>query len=483
MKQLVIKVILFTGLVTAVLYLCDDFFVDGQHRSYQSFQSIYQHEKNSIDVVFLGNSHLYMGVDNFIIESKCDINTISVAAGRLNIAEVYFNLQEVLKYHTPKLVVIETWPLISEGDAYNKIFTRFKQLHSSNFYNPSYKRFGWVQTKELILSNREHRLYKFFNMAKNHDWWKDPERWSRQLRSNEELVASEFIQAHAKNDKVFSEEQLQEFKAIAPKFSYSEMYLSEMEKEYLASILKLSKQHKFEILFITVPVFDQYYKVTKPGFERVHNELEHYFSEEKNVTILNINKAFNGLDYTHVIPEKDKDANQHLNYKGIIKTSNYLANFLIDQYDLKATHPLPTNSPEALMYRNVTIQDDPSFKGKLTHFNKKWIGPDTVLTIPKKQSKFVLQGWSNKRGVNDRAAKRSLIFKKDTNFVYVSHFRNVRIDSTPATQDTTSYIKTGFQFELDTNLLEPGSYSIYLSTQAKDGTYYYKDLVKQLVVQ
>ena len=69
MKQLVIKVILFTGLVTAVLYLCDDFFVDGQHRSYQSFQSIYQHEKNSIDVVFLGNSHLYMGVDNFIIEN------------------------------------------------------------------------------------------------------------------------------------------------------------------------------------------------------------------------------------------------------------------------------------------------------------------------------------------------------------------------------------------------------------------------------
>ena len=115
-------------------------------------------------------------------------------------------------------------------------------------------------------------------------------------------------------------------------FKENEMLISEKEQLYIDKIIKLSKKNSFELLFITIPVYDLYYQKVKNGFKRVNNQILKIIKKHQNVKYFDINGKYNGFNYSNIVREKKVSINQHLNYKGGIISSNELANFIKNNY-------------------------------------------------------------------------------------------------------------------------------------------------------
>ena len=63
----------------------------------KGFHFFYEEQKNNLDVLLFGNSHLKNGLNTDIINSRCKIKSRSLSLGGSNIYEVYYNIIEALK--------------------------------------------------------------------------------------------------------------------------------------------------------------------------------------------------------------------------------------------------------------------------------------------------------------------------------------------------------------------------------------------------
>ena len=75
------------------------------------WKTFYKLPKNSIDVLFIGNSHVYSTFQPQIMNDIIPIHSYIVGSDAENVVFSYFELSEVLKTQKPKVVVLETFAL------------------------------------------------------------------------------------------------------------------------------------------------------------------------------------------------------------------------------------------------------------------------------------------------------------------------------------------------------------------------------------
>ncbi len=71
----------------------------------------YKLPRNSIDVLFMGNSHSFATFQPQIIDEVIPVNSYVIGIGGENIVLSYFELKEILKYQHPRVIVLETFAL------------------------------------------------------------------------------------------------------------------------------------------------------------------------------------------------------------------------------------------------------------------------------------------------------------------------------------------------------------------------------------
>ena len=76
-----------------------------------AWSDFYKLPRNSIDVIFIGNSHTNTAFQPQIVNDLLDINTYLLGIPGENIPITYFELRELLKYQKPKMVVLESFPM------------------------------------------------------------------------------------------------------------------------------------------------------------------------------------------------------------------------------------------------------------------------------------------------------------------------------------------------------------------------------------
>lgn len=75
------------------------------------WMDFYDLPRDSVDVIFMGNSHNYVAIQPQIIDEIVPIRSYVIGGGGENVALTYYELREVLKYQHPKVVVLETFTL------------------------------------------------------------------------------------------------------------------------------------------------------------------------------------------------------------------------------------------------------------------------------------------------------------------------------------------------------------------------------------
>jgi hypothetical protein len=284
---------------------------------------------------------------------------------------------------------------------------------------------------------------------------------------------------------VLPSHKIKEFESIT--FDFENMYISDQERVYINKIIDLSKVHDFELLFFSTPVFDKYYIKTKSGFNNIAQSFNAIANDNANVKFYDVNGELGGLNYSYIM-NGNVSQNQHLNYKGVIKTSNLIANFINKEYDLNKGKLRKTDivSPEDLIYNRKEFEKDSTFIGKVYRIKDNKIikvNSNSEIVIEEDENLINIEGWMYKKGINFNRAKKSLALKKDNDFIFFSgEEMKEREAKSVIEKNGDKFKKSGYSFKLNKVFLEKGKYKIFHVVESENKEIFLQDMWKWIVV-
>lgn len=279
--------------------------------SYIKNDDFYSYDGN-YDVLFLGTSHVVMGVSPMELWNDYGITSYNLANHGQWIPIDYWVLKNALDYTKPKLVVLDIRALDIQN---NKVSPEHvAQTHESFDRMPLSKN---KISAIYDLFPAGERMEYLFNFSIYHTRWKeiDESFWEKAQPSTEKG-------ANIDNSNNFDQTRVYELKP--PKLlDKSEMNLEEtVGKQYLRKIIELCQEENIEILLTSLPY------APNAGYQRWLNSAQ-VIADEYGVPYLDMI-----TDDTFVNYHTDFFDEDHLNSSGSRKATAYIGEYLVNHFDL-----------------------------------------------------------------------------------------------------------------------------------------------------
>lgn len=260
--------------------------------------------------------------------------------------------------------------------------------------------------------------------------------------------------------------------------------ISDDQKVYIDKIIKLSKKHNFELLFLTLPMYNTYYNSKIDDFNNINKYLNQLSISNKNVRFLDMNnhQMIYSNDY---IKNENLGFNQHLNYKGQIVASNILANYVNINYSLKTDSVMTVKTVEDLIYNLNLNVDNANLKGGINIINNKKFKSKKEITVSI-NSELEIKGWLfNTDFPFTKESKKHIILKKDDDFIYFSVDGQVYNRESVGNEKKfgLSAKNSNFTFIMPARLLEKGAYSVFLVLETGSGEFIMKNSGKNIKIE
>ena len=306
--------------------------------------TFYTEPKDSADVVFLGSSTIYRYIAPTQLYSKFGITALNYASPALDFNAVPGLIDEIIEHQHPKLIVVEMRTYINNCDNFmeGKKYTKREMMFRNQYFTKlvqsmpnsknrakvatdvATKSFGYDPVKwqhENLYSN-----YKNLNKFETKKWQKKYDNYVEVLPTKyefEELssykgkkykgtVASLQIKSIKKND----------FSKYEKKKKLTGSWFEDLQ--YVVEYLKACGTN---VMFLSTP-----YYVSKSNI-KYENAVGSYFTKN-GFNYLNCNKYYKkiGLDFG-----RDFYEGIHANIGGMVKTTNYVGNYIVKKYKLSKT--------------------------------------------------------------------------------------------------------------------------------------------------
>ena len=292
MRNLIKSVLFFSGLYVLIVFFVyilktkEEFVFDKTSVRIKK-DEIAKEKDNSLDVIFLGDSICYSSFSPQIIWDEQGITSYVGASSAQRLCDSYAILKSACETQNPKVVVLETTCLYrsinieeNNDDYVLNVFYRKLPLfeHHSNWKDAADK----VINSKMILEKKSIRGFV--------------------SRTNvNEYTGGEYMIPSEKRD----------------------MFSNIVEK-YLNSINQICNDNNIKLLLVSSP------SPVNWSWERYNAVYD--WAIKNNVTYLDLNSNKDiAIDWKN----DTKDGGDHLNLYGATKVSKYLANYLINSYDIE----------------------------------------------------------------------------------------------------------------------------------------------------
>lgn len=124
-----------------------------------TWQHLYT-EENNIDNLFVGSSHVYTGVNPFILDELNSDNNFNLAMASMRMNGCYYSILEATKRNKVKNIYLELYYEVTVGEncglkSWSTLYTNWKSTDNM--------RFSWNKLKyQLSMSNKDKYLETFF---------------------------------------------------------------------------------------------------------------------------------------------------------------------------------------------------------------------------------------------------------------------------------------------------------------------------------
>lgn len=255
----------------------------------QGWKDFYKLPRNTLDIVYMGNSHNYQTFQPQIVDDLLSTNSYVLGTSGENIVVSYFELKELLKYQKPKAVLLETFTL-DFADVIVPVF--IYQFIDAN-------RIDFNRLKLQLKYYPLNELYNYFPILRLRIDWNNPKSFTEGFKSylfqsNSEIDSK---RGFITNYLVITPDKYQEART---KPSTASDYSNEKNLVYLDKFVTLCKENDIELFFSVVPPLS----VSGEAFKYYVPFDYQSYATEKNIKVLRVDTSnFIDLDYydaTHV---------------------------------------------------------------------------------------------------------------------------------------------------------------------------------------
>lgn len=270
--------------------------------------AFYEEPRNSLDVLFMGSSHMLDAVSPMQLWEEHGIASNNLAQNGQVLPVSYYALQEALRWQKPKLIVLDVYKVIQDSLIDSKTNLRFTLDNM---------RFGPPKVRAVFdLLPPEDRAEYLADIIFYHGRWK-------------ELTAEDFqplntIERGAKA--LFTSYQPYEGWKVVPESETAPP--AEVEILYLEKIVELCRRKGVELLLVAVPF-------TTPqdddlNRQAVVNSVTAY-AQAWDVPFVNLMHRTEEMDFDFSTDMADL---YHVNWQGMEKVTAWFGTCLTEQYGL-----------------------------------------------------------------------------------------------------------------------------------------------------
>lgn len=270
-----------------------------------SIQAFHRLEDNSLDVLVIGQSHSWVGIRADMLNEK-GLNSYNYSGNWQKANTSVAFLKDALMTQKPKLVIFETYNV---GIELNEDIKGFQgEMYTTKNIPSREIKYEYLQSvyknKWLFYPEYELPLLIF------HNNWKT---WGTNYRTTEETI-KDFVDSAGwlKNEDI---------KEIDISGEHGESPLNETGEKYLQQILSLCRGSGAELLLITLPTSSEFSYTL--GVEQ--------FAEKNQLKYLNY---YDCVEECGFDGSSDFYDSAHLNMNGATKATEYLYDYLCENYVL-----------------------------------------------------------------------------------------------------------------------------------------------------
>ena len=306
--KIVSFVLVFTLAITAYMSALDFKYLDSVFK----FDAFYELPENSVDVLVLGSSHAYQGVNTAVLWEEYGYSAFNLCGAGQPVWNSYYYLEEALKTQTPKVIIFDIYYMHYSSD-YSETSFAIKNTYGMK----------WSETKkEAIEVSFDHTttgIQYYIEALQYHSRYSDLNKTDfYPYQANTEMYGN-----HKGFYCYFRTEALQERDLTTVE------YFNDVTDKcllYFDKILELAESRNIPVIVTAIPFDAENYH------QGIFNMVELATIGKENVTYINFltdyKEAVN-IDYKNDFADK-----QHLNFKGNTKITRFFGDYIKEHYDV-----------------------------------------------------------------------------------------------------------------------------------------------------
>ncbi len=309
----------------------------------RSITTFYLEPKDSADVVFLGSSSVYRFVAPTQFYYKQGITSLNYVAPALDIHTTCGLIDEIIDHQHPKLIVVEMRNYVNNCDNYVEgvKFTQ-KQMNNKlvNFKNFVFNMPNSSNRTKVIKDTVGPVFgYNYINWQKKNIYIKydesqfETKKWKKKYKNYKEVLPVEY-KYEKRNDYKGAPYKGTTASTAIKTIKGNNLYDYNVEREItgkhldlLNGILDHAENSGTQVLFISTP-----YVVNKKtvAYENAMGRI----IQERGFNYINYNKLYKELKLDF---NRDFYDTKHVNISGMVKVTNHLGKYIVDNYGLEKT--------------------------------------------------------------------------------------------------------------------------------------------------
>ncbi len=272
-----------------------------------TMQNFYRQPEDSVDVLFIGNSHSGINIDTATLWNEYGIAAYNLWGGVQPLWNSYHFLVEALKYQRPKLVVLEITASSSDYE-YSEEQNQLKNIAGMKLSKNKIEavKVSAPEDSRLNLLLGLPLYHGRFNEVCEEDFRNFP--WSK----GAENYKGSYLLYGVGNYRFESAEGVDTKREIMDK-----------EREYLIRCIELCREENIPLLLLKTPALERKWE------QEVYNTVAE-IAETNSLTFINMNL----MDDQVGITENDWSLDRHMNGSGARKVAAYLGEYLTENYSV-----------------------------------------------------------------------------------------------------------------------------------------------------
>lgn len=317
----------------------------------ESFKSL---EKNSEDVLFIGTSHLQLGVSPMELYKEYGIVSYNLCTAAQPLDLSYYLLEEAYKTQSPKYVVIDASAIFFTDERYQNTERRkiIDSLPLSVNKIEMAKTYSELKPNASDKEKMEEINSIIFPIINYHTNWKTITETNFDFKVNPNYCTAGYIMSSHNNgvvDKDKADVDALVDRAMADNTRIDvvrdggddikiyekenvlyDPVITETQRENIKKLKELCKEHNTKLIIVKVPLYDYPYNYTS-SWDHAKYERMKAFAQEMDVEYFDMMYE---ADIRFDMAKDFHDEGWHLNYSGAVKLSKCLGEYLSSKYGI-----------------------------------------------------------------------------------------------------------------------------------------------------